>query len=114
MAAKSNFKDLLLSKGEKFLLIGSGAIAALLLLWGTLAMAGAGDPSKEKKVLDDGAQNLTRKKNDAVEPPAPTDGGVKISASQLAFKPVAARISSAFTVRMSRQSSTQSVAALAL
>jgi len=69
MAAKVDFKAIMLARGEKFLLIGALAVGALLLVWGVASAFGKMDPTVGKKELDSGAQRLKSKMNDPTTPP---------------------------------------------
>lgn len=69
MAAKLDFKALMLARGERFLLIGAVAIGALLLIWGVISAFGKIDPVADKKKLDDDAARVKRQMNDPTTPP---------------------------------------------
>jgi len=56
MAAKVDFKALMLARGEKFLLLGAVVIGALLLVWGVISAFNKIDPTVGKKELDSKAQ----------------------------------------------------------
>ncbi len=88
--AKTNFKELLLARGEKFLLLGALAVAALLLVWGAVSAMGTVDPKDEKKKLDDQAARIKREmgRNDPTNALAtqPLPGYTPISAAQFEAK----------------------------
>jgi hypothetical protein len=84
--AKANFKDLFLAKGEKILLFGAGGLAALLLIWGVVAMAGTDDPNALAKELKDKSTALDGKRANDVMP----EGADKTKPLSEDFLPVSA------------------------
>jgi hypothetical protein len=70
MAGKTDFKALMLARGEKFLLLGAIAVAGLLLVWGVLSAFNKIDPAVGKKELDSKAQAVKAKMNSDEMPPA--------------------------------------------
>jgi hypothetical protein len=79
--AKPDIKQLFLEKGEKFLLFGAIGAAALLLVWGVMAMTGAVDPVASAKSMTDKASALDRKRADTTS----TDAAKKVPDLPLAF-----------------------------
>ena len=63
MASKAGFQDLLLKKGEKFALLGALALFGLFLVWGVVGAAGAGNPDKMSKELDQKTSGVQAKIN---------------------------------------------------
>lgn len=70
MAGKTDFKALMLARGEKFLLLGAIAIAGLLLVWGVLSAFNRTDPAVGKKELDSKSQQVKSRMNNDELPPA--------------------------------------------
>lgn len=69
MAAKTDFKGLMMAQGEKFLLIGAIVIAALLLLWGGVSAVSKIDPTKGTADLKRDASNMRSNLNKDDAPP---------------------------------------------
>lgn len=70
--AKTDFKALMLARGEKFLLIGALALGVILLVFGAVSAMGATDPTKDKAALDQGASGIKRKMSEDAPPPPRT------------------------------------------
>jgi len=84
MASKSNFVQLFLDKGEKFLLIGAGIVTALLMLLGVMALTGAIDPKKEASTLAQSASGMRSKMNSEEKP----DNAPAMPEPPVAFQPI--------------------------
>jgi|GEM_PF-826897 len=69
MAAKAGFKDFLLQKGEKLALFGAVALLGVFLLWGVVTAAGADNPDKVARDLENSTNQVRGKINSDAQKP---------------------------------------------